>query len=233
MFDHESKTITIRRGVKQKVAAATGANRKCVLITHRNSPHLPHTHDERAIATRAAQDPATNDTTPIHTAQCRDGFGCGVRKRLGVSILVLIRTLADMRCIIRRQEVVKWLVDDVGKTQDAPLLEMLNALTKLVMPRDSKEKPADVFGRIREAVSRVRLSAAAGVAAGAKAAGKAGKAKRKKKANAKGKAKMRAPTGGRDNRRQAGPSSGDATQAAEEPTTAEKGVTMFQAYDAL
>jgi hypothetical protein len=173
---------------------------------------------------------------------------------LGVRIPALIRTLADMGKI-RRKEAVKWLVDDVARSQDAPALEMLHAFTKRIMPKDSKENPADVFERIRQEVGRVRSSATAVAAKAAKAAraakaaekaaAKVGKAKKKKKAKARARAEAAdAPTGGRANRRGnqsqrthqtavAGPSSGDATQAAKGPTTAEKGATMFQAYDAL
>lgn len=70
-------------------------------------------------------------------------------------ILALIRTLADMRCIIRCKEVVKWLIDDVARTLDALDLEMFHAFTKQIMPRGSKEKPADVFERIWQQAGRV------------------------------------------------------------------------------
>ena len=110
------------------------------------------------------------------------------------------------------------------------------------MRRDSEEKPADVFERILQQVSSVRLNAA-------EAAKAAGKAKKKKKKKKKARTKVatdvpstsKLPAGRRAQNQpqgthqtaKAGPSNGDATQAAKEPTTAEKGATMFQAYDAL
>ena len=127
--------------------------------------------------------------------------------------------------------------------------------TKRNMPRDSKEKPADVFKRIRQKVERVRLIAKAELEAevvkAVKAAKPAGKAKNKKRAKRRAEAEAtdtpsmsKPPMGRHANRRQnqpqgthqsakAGPSSGDAMQTSKEPTTVEKGVTMFQAYDAL
>jgi len=141
-----------------------------------------------------------------------------------------------MRCIIRRKQLVNWVIGDVARTQDAQALEMLRAFTKRVMPKDSMEKPADVFERILQQVRLVRPSAT-------EAAQAAGPAKKKKKARTRaGRAKGRKPpTGGRAQTQPqgihqtstAGPSSGDATQAAEGPTTAQKGVIMLQAYDAL
>ena len=73
--------------------------------------------------------------------------------------MALIRTLADMRCIIRHKQVVNWLIDDVARTQDALALEMLHAFTKRIMPRDSKEMPADVFECNLQQVKPVRLIA--------------------------------------------------------------------------
>ena len=160
--------------------------------------------------------------------------------------MALIRTLADMRCIIRREEVVKWVINDVTQTQDALALEMLHVFTKRIMRRDSEEKPADVFERILQQVSSVRLNATKAAEA-AEAAKAAGKAKKKKKKKARTKVATDVPSTSKPptNRRaqnqpqgthqtaKAGPSNGDAKQAAKEPTTAEKGATMLQAYDAL
>ena len=99
--------------------------------------------------------------------------------------MTLIRMLADMRCIIRRKEVVKWLIDDVERTQDALALEMLHAFTKGTMPRDSKEKPADVFERILQQVRPGRLTATTEATKAAEAAEAAGKAKKTKRARTK------------------------------------------------
>ena len=187
--------------------------------------------------------------TPIHTAQCRDEFGCGVRKRLEVGILALIIALTDLRCFIRRKEVVKWLIGEVARTQDAPVLKMLRAFTKRIMPMGSTEKPADVFERILNQVETVRSIATV----------EAEKASTKKKQTKESKSKIRGGGGsgshrpyhneqttrGRTRRQRqnppqnthqttvAGSSSGNTTEAAKEPTTAEKGVAMFQAYEAL
>ena len=132
---------------------------------------------------------------------------------------------------------------------------MLHMFTNRIMPRYSKEKPADVFKHIRQKVERVRsiakAEAEAEAAKAAKAVKPAGKAKNKKKAKRRVGAEAtdvpstsKLPTGRRANRRQnqpqgthqsaeAGPRSGDAMHTAKEPTTVEKGVTMFQVYNAL
>ena len=99
--------------------------------------------------------------------------------------MALIRTLADMRCIIRREEVVKWIINDVTQTQDALALEMLHAFTKRIMRRDSEEKPADVFERIMQQVSSVRLNATEAAEA-AKAAKEKEKEKEKESENKSG-----------------------------------------------
>ena len=104
-----------------------------------------------------------------------------------VRILAPIRTLADMRCIIRRDEVVKWLVQDVVRTQDASALGMLHAFTKRIMPEDSKEKPADVFERILQEVMDVRETAEAAWEANTN--GTRNRKKKKKKS-------AKSPTGG-------------------------------------
>ena len=111
-----------------------------------------------------------------------------------VRILALIRTLSDIRCVIRRKEVVKWLIDDVERTQDAQALEMLHACTKRIIPRGSAEEPADVFERILQRITPMRL----------KAADAAGMAEKKKKARTTAKAKAtdvhstsKPPMGGR------------------------------------
>lgn len=108
--------------------------------------------------------------------------------------MALIRTLADTRCVIRRKEVVKWLIDDVERTQDAQALKMLHAFTKRIIPRGPAEEPADVFERILQRVTPVRL----------KAADASGIAKKKKKARTKAKARAtdahstsKPPMGGR------------------------------------
>jgi len=103
---------------------------------------------------------------------------------LEARILAPIRTLADMRCIIRRDEVVKWLVEDVVRTQDASALGMLHAFTKRIMPEDSKEKPADVFERILQKVMNVRETA------------EAERTNRKKKQKKKTKKNAKSPTRG-------------------------------------
>lgn len=100
---------------------------------------------------------------------------------IGVRILALIRTLADIRFIIIRRDVVNWLIDDVARTQDAQALEMLHAPTKRIMPRDPKEKPADVFECIRQQVRRMRMIATAETKKARKVARAAGKAKNENK----------------------------------------------------
>lgn len=140
-------------------------------------------------------------------------------------------------------EIVKWLVDDVARTQDAPVWSMLHAFTKRIMPMGSEEKPADVFERILKQVEPVRSIAMS----------EARKAKKKKPEETKTKSRVgrhrRTPdeqtTHGRTRRQRqnqprgthqtatAGPSSGDSTQAAQEPTIAEKGAAMVQAYNTL
>jgi hypothetical protein len=129
---------------------------------------------------------------------------------------------------IRRKEVVKWLAYDVARTQEASALDILHAFTKRIMPKDSKEKPADVFERIRQEVRRVQATSQAEPAKAARTAKKKKKKKAKERAN-----KMQDQLQGPHQTPAAGPSSGDATQAAKEPTTAEKRANMFQAYDAL
>ena len=153
--------------------------------------------------------------------------------------MALIRTLADMRCIIRRKPVVDWLIDDVARTQDALALDLLHAFTKQVMASDSKEKPADVFERILQQVRLVRLSATKAAKAAEVKAAKTARKKKKARTNAPSTSKP--PAGGRvqdqpqgiHQTAKVGPSSGDATRAAKEPTTAQKGATMSQAYDVL